>query len=78
MYSEALGLELRLERGAFRFRDPATARDLLDYLEALDARREAEDAQRGLRARLDEEATTRREAEARVAELEARLRGDRE
>ena len=56
-YSEALGLDLRLERGAFRFRDPATARNLLDY-------EEAEQARQAL--------------QARVAELEARLRGEHE
>ena len=71
MYSEALGLDLRIEWEAFRFHDPATARNLLDY-------QEAEQARQGLQARLDEEAAACRDAETRVAELEARLRGEHE
>ena len=52
LFSETLGLELRVKGEEMRFRDPATGRDVL-----------------GLR----EEHAARRAAEARVAELEARL-----
>ena len=40
--SEVLGLDLRLERGALRFRDAATGEDLLSYEEAVAAREAAE------------------------------------
>ena len=40
--SEVLGLDLLLERGALRFRDPATGEDLLSYEEAVAAREAAE------------------------------------
>ena len=60
--SEVLGLELRDEREArmVRLRDPATGQDLLTYEEVARAR--------------EEEAAARRAAEARNADLEARLR----
>lgn len=61
--SEVLGLELRDRRDAqmVRLRDPSTGRDLLTYDELDQAHEAAE--------------TARQAAEARIAELEARLRG---
>ena len=64
MVSRVLELELRLVGGELRFHDPVTGRNLLTLEEADDARRQAEDA--------------RRAAESRVAELEARLRQERQ
>ena len=60
--SEVLGLEFRDEREArmVRLRDPATAQDLLSHRESELAR--------------EEEAAARRAAEARNAELDARIR----
>ena len=60
--SEVLGLDLRDERKArmLRLHDPETGQDLLTYQESERAR--------------EEEAAARRAAEARVAELEARIR----
>ena len=62
VHSEVLGLELRDEREyrMLRLHDLATGQDLPTYREALRAR--------------EEEAAARRAAEARAAELEARLR----
>ena len=59
--SETLGLELRARAGEMRFRDPATGELLLSQQEEAASRRQ--------------EAAARRKAEARVAELEALLRG---
>jgi Uma2 family endonuclease len=67
LHSEVLGLELRLDNRVLRFFDPMSGRYLLSYQEAEQARQAAED-----RAR--QEATARQAAEARLAELEARLR----
>ena len=52
--SEVLGLDLRLDRGALRFRDSATGEDLLSHEEAVAARRAAEAQVAELRARLRE------------------------
>ena len=60
MSSAVLGLELHLDAGEFRFYDAGARR-------TLDTRAELE-------ARLHDEAAARRAAEARVAELETRLR----
>jgi hypothetical protein len=60
LYSEVLNLELQLRPDGLRFYDPETERFLLSYAEE--------------KARADREAEARRLAEARVAELEARLR----
>ena len=68
--SAVLGLELRLEAGEFRFRD-AAAGTILDTREELEARLRKETAAR------QREAAARRAAEARVAELERRLREQR-
>lgn len=67
LLSEVLGLEIHLGNGELRFRDPATGRFLLTHGESEAARHEAEQKART-------EAEQRKAAEARVAELEARLR----
>ena len=67
MRSAVLGLELRLEAGEFRFRD-AAAGATLGTREELEARLREETAAR------EREAAARQAAEARVAELETRLR----
>ena len=65
--SRVLGLDLRAEGGALRFRDPVTGEDLRT-LEEADARGDQEAT-----ARLQAEAANRT-AQARNAELEARVR----
>lgn len=72
MTSEVLGLELRAKAGGkLRFGDPETGEDLLSHGETHAALRAAE-----LRAEREGAAlrATLRAAEARIAELEARLR----
>jgi Uma2 family endonuclease len=59
--SAVLGLELRVESGVLHFYDPTTGQKLLSH-------REAEQARQAALAAL-------RAAEARIAELEARVRG---
>ena len=58
--SELLGLDLRAADGRLRLRDPATGRDLPSSEE--------------LEERVEQQAAALRAAEARVAELEARMR----
>ena len=71
LQSEVLGLELRAKAGGeMRFRDPAAGEDLLSHAEERTARRVAE-------LRAEREAAARRAAEARISELEARLREGR-
>ncbi len=65
--SEVLSLDLRAESGKLRFRDPATGQYLKSHAEATKALAEE-------RAARDEATTVLRSAEARIAELEARLR----
>ena len=92
MRSEVLGLEIRAKgRGEMRFHDPATGEDLLSHgeehaarLKEATARRAAElrvdreaSARRAAELRVHREASARRAAEARIAELEARLGGNR-
>ena len=81
--SEVLGLELRDEREArmVRLRDPATGEKLLTYEEADRARDEADRtreeeaaAHREAEMRIAREIAAREEAQARIEELEARLR----
>ena len=68
MRSDVLGLELHARAGGkVRFHDSVTGEDLLSHGETHAALRSA-------RHRAEREATARRAAEARVAELEARLR----
>ena len=87
--SDVLGLDIGLEAGqGLRFHDPASGEDLEAHAEARGrAEREAA-ARRTAEARLGEAATVWREAQARleeevaardarIAELEARLRGNR-
>lgn len=74
LHSEVLGLDLRLEHGRLAFYDLATGRKLLSHQETEQARREAEQAQREAEERMRQEVSARQAAEARVAELEARLR----
>jgi Uma2 family endonuclease len=64
--SEILGLELHLEASELRFYDPATGQALLNHQETEQARQAAED-------RAQREMNARQAAEARLAELEARL-----
>ena len=69
VWSDVLGLELRDDRATrmLRLHDRETGQDLLTYDEGDQAREAAE-------ARAEREAAARQAAEARVAELEARLR----
>ncbi len=72
--SEVLGLEVRLTRRGLRFHDPQTGRDLPNLAET-DAVVEREQRLREeVETRLEQEAAARQRAEARVAELEERLR----
>ena len=64
--SEVLGLELLMQDGECRMRDPQTGDIVPTYLEVHAAQREAEAAQREAEA-------AREAAEARVAALERRL-----
>ena len=82
--SAVLGLELRLTEGGLRFHDPQTGKDLPNLAEtdaaqqrAEHAQQRAEQAQQQAETRLAQEAAARQAAEARVAELEARLHRDR-
>ena len=81
--SKVLGLEFRDEREArmVRLRDPRTGRDLLTYEESerareetAEARQQQAEARRSAEARVEREIAARQAAEARTAELEARLR----
>ena len=82
--STVLELELRLTERGFRFHDPVSGGDLPDIAETDAAWQRAEqrwhraerDLQRERQAR-DREGQARQAAEARVAELEARLRDRR-
>src|SRR5215467_7808604 len=71
LYSNVLGLELRLVHGVLRFEEPTTGQRLLSHRETEQARQEAEE-----RAR--REAAARAEAEARLTAVEAQLRAIRE
>ena len=83
MSSEVLGLELRSKAGGeMRFRDPSTGEDLLSHAEthaswrSAELRAEREAAERQREAAASRDTLARAEAaEARVAELEARLGG---
>ena len=88
LHSDVLGLDLRLEEGTLRFYDPVTGQKLLSHAEIEQTRREAEQARQAAEQarqaaeqarheaeeRAVREATARQAAEARIAELEARLR----
>ena len=79
--SVVLGLDLRVDRGALRFRDPATGEDLLGHDEERGARRETETrvrreaaAREAAETRAGQEAAARREAEVRAAQADAARR----
>ena len=85
LYSRVLGLELRVTERGFRFHDPESGGDLLSLTEHREARQRAEQErqkERQARERAErrwhraeqERQRERQEAEARIAELEARLR----
>jgi len=82
MHSAVLGLDLRLEEEQLRFHDPATGEPLRSHAEAELARQATEQARQAAElsrqdaeARAEEESRQRRALEARLAELEQRLRG---
>jgi Uma2 family endonuclease len=75
LHSEVLGLDLRLEEGVLRFHDPRTGNKLISHQEAEQARLKAEQARLEAEANAARELALRQAAEARLAELEARLRG---
>ena len=79
--SAVLDLELRLSERGLRFHDPRSGRDLPNFAEAAEARQREEsrlarltEARQRETAALQRETAARKAAEARVAELEARLR----
>ncbi len=79
--STVLGLDLCLENGELRFYDPTTEQKLLSHREAEQAlqaaeqaRQAAELARQAAEELASHEAAARQAAEARLAELEARLR----
>ena len=78
--SEVLGLELRAKGEEMRFHDPVTGETLLSHNEEHGARLAAEVRADAAEVRADtaearakEEAAARQAADARIAELEARL-----
>ena len=74
LYSAALELELHLEDGQLHFYAAETGQKLLTHREAEQARLQAEQARLQAEERASREAALRRDAEARIAELEAQLR----
>ncbi|WP_373509886.1 Uma2 family endonuclease [Thiocapsa sp.] len=81
MRSAVLGLDLWLNEGQLRFHDPATGEPLRSHAESELARRAAEQARQAAEqerqnaeARAEKEARQCRALEARLAELEQRLR----
>ena len=87
LQSEVLGLDLRVHRGALRFRDTVTGGDLLSHEEESTARLAAESwakreaaarrreatAREAAEVRAEKEAVAREVAEAQLAELRARV-----
>ena len=81
LHSEALGLDVRLdEEGRLRFHDPETGEDLPAHEEMQAHMEQERAAHQATKARLEDEVAARekkaaalRTAEARIAELEARL-----
>ena len=78
LQSDTLGLELRVQGGEMRFRDPATGQVLRSHREEAAARRDAESRADAAAARVEAHAAALRTADARIAELEALLRGTAE
>ena len=72
--SEALGLDLCAESGALRFWDPVTGQYLKNHAQATAAEAEAAKERDEATEALAAERAARQVAEARIAELEARLR----
>ena len=79
--SDVLGLDLRVDRGALRFRDSATGEVLLSHEEAVAAQRkaiaahhESDAVRRAAEVRTRREVAAREAAEAQVAALKAQLR----
>ena len=72
-YSAVLELELRIEGGELRFRDPLSGERVRTLSESNDQRRRAEHERQRAEQERRQEAEARRAAEARVAELEALL-----
>ena len=70
-----LDLDLRLENGQFHFYDPRAQQLLLNHRETEQARQEANRARQEAERVAAREVALRQAAEARLAELEARLRG---
>ena len=77
MYSEVLGLELRVTERGFHFHDPVAGKDLLSLTERGEALEQAEQARERAERRWQraeqERRRERQEAEARIAALEAKL-----
>ena len=81
LHSEALGLDVRLdEEGRLRFHDPETGEDLPAHEEMQAHMEQERAAHQATKARVEDEVAARekkaaalRTAEARIAELEARL-----
>ena len=81
LHSEAVGLDVRLdEEGRLRFHDPASREDLPAHEEMQAHMEQERAAHQATKARLEDEVAARekkaaalRTAEARIAELEARL-----
>lgn len=75
VYSPKLGLALQLTpEGTFHFLDLSTGQVLQTYQEEVAARHAAEERATAAEVQAKEEATARQALEARLAELEARLR----
>ena len=75
--SETLGLDFRVKGEEWCFFDPAAGRRLPSWFGMEAARRDAKTRAEDAEAQAEREATARRDAEARIAELEALLRGSR-
>jgi len=69
-----LGLELRVSERGFRFHDPEAGEDLLSLTERREAWQREQQARERAERGWQRERQARQEAEARIAELEARLR----
>ena len=72
--SAAVGVHLWLKGSELRLFDPTTGRDLLTYAETNARAEEEAAARRVAEQRAENEAATRLRAEARITELEARIR----
>ena len=73
LHSTVLGLDVSLEDGRLRFVDPTTGQRLLTHQETEQARRAEAQARHVAEERAAQDMALRQAAEARIAELEARL-----